>query len=622
MTGAVEAVWRLESARIVAALVRIVHDVGRAEEFAQDALVAALEQWPAGGVPDNPGAWLTAVAKRRAIDHVRREQRLPEPVLPGPDQPDDVLRLLFLSCHPVLSAESRVALTLRVVAGLTAAEIGRAFLTTEQVVVQRITAAKRELAGVPFELPAGPALRDRLASVLEVIYLVFNEGYAASSGADVLRPGLCLEALRMGRLLAGLAPDEAEAHGLVALMEILQSRSAARIGPGGEPVPLPEQNRGRWDPLLIRRGFTAMLRARELGGPPGPYVLQAAIAVCHAQARSAEETDWARIAALYEALARLLPTAVVRLNQAVAVGRAYGPAAGLLIADTLLGEPVLRDYHLLPAVRADLLERLGRDAEAGREFRRAADLSGNAAERDFLLRRAARLDAAEQAGTLGGAAAAFLARDDLGAATVRAYSQTLRRLTRTAGESLPLAELTPDVVARVFATAWPGVAAQTWNRHVSAVRTFGAWAGRPDLSAGLDRRAADRPRTAAMTGPDHLWQDPGRPLRERVLWRMVHESQAPVRAVLDLNVEDLDLDDRRARSGRRWVTWRSGTAGLLPELIGDRRRGPLFLTGRRPGPARTAADRDLCPQTGRRRLSYERAEYLFKQATGHTLRQL
>lgn len=625
----VGAVWKLESARIVAGLMRMVHDVGLAEELAQDALVAALEQWPAGGVPDNPGAWLMTIAKRRAVDHIRRSQRLAgrheqlarELDRQAEPQPDDVLRLMFVSCHPVLPAEERVALTLRVVAGLSAAEIARAYLVAEPEVARRIAAAKRALAetGVAFELPAAEQLGPRLSSVLEVVYLVFNEGYSATSGDDLLRPGLCLEALRLGRLLAELAPGEAEVHGLVALMEIQASRSAARTGPSGEPVPLHEQNRGRWDPLLIRRGFTALLRARRIGGTPGPYVLQAAIAVCHAQARTPEETDWAQIAALYAALVRLLPTPVVRLNQAVAVGRADGPAAGLALVDALRADPALKDYHLLPGVRADLLLRSGRAPEARREFERAAALARNAAERDFLRRRADALPPAAPAGpALGAAAEEFLAGAGLGPATVRAYGQTLRRLRLALGDDLPVAALTAARVSGVFATAWPDASPRTWNRHVSAVRSFAARAGLGDLAAGLEHR----PAVAAPAGPigadrlAELWHRPGVPLRERTLWRLLHESAAGVGTVLALNVEDLDLNDRRARAGSTWVSWRSGTAALLPELVAGRSRGPVFLADRRPGPGRTPAAADLCPETGRRRLSYERAEYLFKQATG------
>jgi RNA polymerase sigma factor (sigma-70 family) len=356
----IDAVVKLESARIVAALMRIVHDVGLAEELAQDALVAALEQWPAAGVSDNPGAWLMTTAKRRAVDHIRRAkvhdrkagQYARELDAEPSSERDDVLRLMFISCHPVLPTEERVALTLRVVGGLTAAEIARAFLVTEPVVARRIATAKRTLAeaGVPFALPDADELAQRLSSVLEVVYLIFNEGYSASSGDDLIRPALCLDALRLGRLLAELAPHEPEVHGLVALMEIQASRSAARTGPAGEPVQLHEQNRGRWDQLLIRRGFTAMLRARELGGTPGQYVLQAAIAVCHAQARTAQDTDWTQIAALYDALARQLPTPIVQLNRAVAVGMAHGPQAGLGLVDALRADATLRDYHLLPGV--------------------------------------------------------------------------------------------------------------------------------------------------------------------------------------------------------------------------------------------------------------------------------
>ncbi|MCW2863270.1 MAG: polymerase subunit sigma-24 [Actinoallomurus sp.] len=408
---AIDAVWRLESARIIAGLTRIVRDVGVAEELAQDALVVALEKWPESGVPDNPGAWLMATAKHRAIDRLRRDKRLEtkheqlgHELETGQDSPeaqidaalddevgDDLLRLMFISCHPVLSTEARVALTLRLLGGLTTDEIARAFLVPEPTVAQRIVRAKRMLAKkqIPFEVPPEAERAARLSSVLEVVYLVFNEGYAATAGDDWMRPVLCQEALRLGRVLAELAPREPEVHGLVALMEIQESRSAARVGPSGEPVPLLEQNRGRWDRLLIRRGFAALLRADETGAPLGPYVLQGAIAACHAQASSAEETDWARIATLYEALARLTPSPVIELNRAVALGMAFGPAKGLELADRLLDEPSLTGYHLLPSVRADLLARLGRSGEARSEYERAAALTRNARERRLLLERAA-----------------------------------------------------------------------------------------------------------------------------------------------------------------------------------------------------------------------------------------
>lgn len=645
---AVDAIWKLESARIIAGLTRLTHDVGRAEEFAQDALVAALEQWPAAGVPENPGAWLMTTAKRRAIDDLRRQSRqtrrqeqyareqLELPGQPTEDAPerDDVLRLILLSCHPVLAPAERVALTLRLVGGLTAGEIARAFLTTEAQINQRIAAAKRSLAaaGVSFELPEDEFLADRLSSVLGVVYLIFNEGYSATAGDDLMRPGLCLEALRLGRLLAELAPGEAEVHGLVALMEIQASRSAARTGPDGEPIQLEEQNRGRWDPLLIRRGFAALLRARDLGGPPGPYVLQAAIAVNHAQAKRAEDTDWGQIATLYDALVRLQPTPVVQLNRAVAVGRAHGPEAGLSIVDSLLDTPTLRDYHLLPSVRGDLLLRLGRGEEARREFERAATLTANATEQAFLRRRAAEIKPSDVVGrTLGAATRDFLARDCMDASTRRSYGQTLKRLGLTLGD-LPLPAMTAAQVTRVFELAWASAAGRTWNRHRAAVRSFGSWAGLEDLAAGLERR----PETAAATTPidpaqlEELCGHPQVPLRERALWRLLAESTAPISAVLALNVEDLDLADRRATGGRARVSWRAGASALLPELVAGRSRGPLFLTDRRPGPARTPDVADQCPQTGRRRLSYERAEYLFKQATrrldpagvGFTLRQL
>ncbi|WP_347813984.1 RNA polymerase sigma factor [Actinomadura sp. KC06] len=408
--ASVDAVWRLEAARIIAGLARMVHDIGLAEELAQDALVAALEQWPESGVPDNPGAWLMAVAKRRAIDRIRRLQRLEHkleeigrdletqapPELDVPDDEhieDDVLRLVFTACHPVLSTQARVALTLRMLGGLTTEEIARAFLTSEPTVAQRIVRAKRTLsdAGVPFEVPEGPDRAARLSSVLEVIYLIFNEGYTATAGDDWVRADLCQEALRLGRGLAELAPGEPEVHGLVALMEIQASRTRARTGPSGEPVPLADQDRGLWDRLLIHRGFAALLRAKAIGEPPGPYVLQAAIAASHAQAAAAEDTDWAQIASLYEILASVAPSPVVELNRAVAVGMAHGPERGLAIADALLDEPSLRGYHLLPSVRGDLLARLGRAGEARTEFERAAAMTRNEPERKVLLNRAASL---------------------------------------------------------------------------------------------------------------------------------------------------------------------------------------------------------------------------------------
>ncbi len=407
----VEAVWRIESARLIAGLARMVRDVGLAEDLAQDALVAALEQWPVSGIPDNPGAWLMAIAKRRAIDTFRREKRLErkqeelgreleiaqgtdaadlEAALDGDDLGDDLLRLIFIACHPVLSTEARVALTLRMLGGLATPEIARAFLIPEPTVAQRIVRAKRTLAEkqVPFEVPSGPDRAARLSSVLEVLYLIFNEGYSATAGDDWVRPALCEEALRLGRVLAELAPREAEVHGLVALMEIQSSRLRARVGPSGEPVLLLDQDRAAWDQLLIRRGLAALDRAETLGGEPGPYVVQAAIAACHARARTAEETDWARIAALYQVLVRLIPSPVVELNRAVALAMAVGPAAGLDVVDTLTAEPSLREYHLLPSVRGDLLARLGRYHEARAEFERAASMTRNNRERDLLLARA------------------------------------------------------------------------------------------------------------------------------------------------------------------------------------------------------------------------------------------
>jgi RNA polymerase sigma factor (sigma-70 family) len=407
---AIDAVWRIESPRLIAGLTRMVRDVGLAEDLAQDALVAALERWPESGVPDNPGAWLMAVAKRRAIDlhrrsatldrkhqeigrEVEREQLTPPDLAAAIDDPigDDLLGLVFMTCHPVLSTDARVALTLRLLGGLTTPEIARAFLVPEATVAQRIVRAKRTLseARVPFEVPAGEELSERLASVLEVVYLVFNEGYSATAGDDWVRPALCEDAMRLGRVLAGLAPGEPEVHGLVALMEIQASRTGARVGPSGEPVLLLDQDRGRWDQLLIRRGLAALERAEALSGALGPYTLQAAIAACHARARTADETDWTRIVALYDALTEITRSPVVELNRAVAVGMAFGPAAGLEIADDLTDEPALAAYHLLPSVRGDLLEKLGRLDEARAEFERAVSLTQNAREQKVLLERAA-----------------------------------------------------------------------------------------------------------------------------------------------------------------------------------------------------------------------------------------
>ncbi|WUT87666.1 RNA polymerase sigma factor [Streptomyces melanogenes] len=407
---AVEAVFRIEAPRVIAAVARIVRDVGIAEELAQDALVAALERWPEAGVPDNPGAWLTATARHRAVDLVRRRETYArklaeigrdldevavEPEFAAAEDPDaiddDLLRLIFTACHPVLSTEARIALTLRLLGGLTTDEIARAFLAPESTVAQRISRAKRSLAkaGVPFEVPYGPERAERLASVLEVIYLVFNEGYAATAGDDLVRPALCEDALRLARVLAGLMPEEPEVHALAALLEIQASRTGARTDATGAPVLLADQNRSRWNRLLIRRGFAALTRAGELGGAPGPYALQAAIAACHARAASYEETDWAAIAALYRRLAAIAPSPVVELNRAVAVSMAEGPGAGLALVDALAADPALRAYHLLPSVRGDLLERLGRTEEARAEFLRAAELTRNARERELLRARAA-----------------------------------------------------------------------------------------------------------------------------------------------------------------------------------------------------------------------------------------
>ncbi len=409
--GAIDAVWRIESARLIAGLARLVRDVGLAEDLAQDALVRALETWPQSGVPENPGAWLMATAKHRALDRLRRDQTLERKeeqiaratgarfalsaaelaIAREEDLGDDLLRLMFTCCHPVLSTEARIALTLRLLGGLTTEEIARAFLVPSATVAQRVVRAKKTLAGadVAFEVPARAALPERLASVLEVLYLVFNEGYSATAGDDWMRPELCREALRLGRVLVNLMAKEPEAHGLVALMELQASRVGARTTPSGQPVLLLDQDRSRWDRLLVRRGLAALGQAEALGGGLGPYALQAAIAGCHARAPTADATDWARIAALYAALARLTPSPVVELNRAVALGMAFGPAVGLELADALAAEGSLRGYHLLPSVRGDLLARLGRRDEARAEFARAASLTQNERERALLAARAA-----------------------------------------------------------------------------------------------------------------------------------------------------------------------------------------------------------------------------------------
>jgi RNA polymerase sigma factor (sigma-70 family) len=408
--SAIEAVWRIESAKIVAGLARMTRDVGLAEELAQEALVAALEKWPETGVPDKPGAWLMAAAKNRALDHFRHTKLaeakheeigrdMEEGFTPDFDAAleddigDDLLRLIFTACHPVLSTEARTALTLKLLCGLSTDEIARAFLVPEPTVAQRIVRAKRTLseARVPFEVPRGGELAARLASVLEVIYLVFNEGYSATAGDDWMRPGLCEDALRLGRILAELAPAEPEVHGLVALMEIQASRFRARTGPSGEPVLLLDQDRSRWDHVLVRRGLAALERAEKLGGALGPYTLQAAIAACHARAATPAETDWKRIVALYDALAQLMPSPIVELNRAVAVAMGFGPAEGLTLLDAIASEPALRGYHLLPSVRGDFLEKLGRFDEARGEFERAASMTRNAREVRLLLDRAAAL---------------------------------------------------------------------------------------------------------------------------------------------------------------------------------------------------------------------------------------
>ena len=424
---AITAVWRIEAAKIIASVARVVRDVGLAEELAQDALVTALEHWPRSGVPDNPAAWLMTAAKRRALDHLRHQKLAAEKheqigheleaqealIVPdfvdaldaarADEIGDDLLRLIFTACHPVLGTEARVALTLKLLGGLSTAEIARAFLVPEPTIAQRIVRAKRTLtaARVPFELPRGEAIAPRLASVLEVIYLVFNEGYTATAGDDWMRPALCDEALRLGRVLAGLAPNEPEVHGLVALMELQASRTAARTDAQGRPVLLMDQDRARWDHLLIRRGLVSLARVHALGGSQGLYALQAAIAACHARALSADETDWAQIAALYDALAQTHPSPVVELNRAVAVGMAFGPAEGLALVDAMRDNPALQSYQWLPSVRGDLLARLGRHAEASAEFERAAGLAGNARERELLQARARNPESTPGAGPAG-----------------------------------------------------------------------------------------------------------------------------------------------------------------------------------------------------------------------------
>lgn len=407
---AIEAIWRIESARLLGRLVRLLRDVGWAEDLAQDALLSALERWPESGIPENPGAWLMTAAKHKALDQLRRRemldrkhalledeakaapQRAEEELAHAIDENvgDDVLRLILIACHPVLSQEARAALTLRLLGGLTTEEIARAFLLPEATIAQRIVRAKRTLleARVPFEVPRGEELRARLSSVLSVIYLIFNEGYSATKGDDWMRPSLCEDALRLGRILAGLLPTEAEVHGLVALMELQSSRTKARLSPSGEPILLLEQDRSRWDHLLIRRGIAALARAESLATPLGPYALQAALAACHARARTAEETDWRKIVALYDALAEMSPSPVVELNRAVAVAMAFGPEEGLALVDELMEEPALRSYHLLPSVRGDLLSKLGRFSEASAEFARAAEMTQNSRERVLLLSRA------------------------------------------------------------------------------------------------------------------------------------------------------------------------------------------------------------------------------------------
>jgi RNA polymerase sigma-70 factor (ECF subfamily) len=406
----IDAIWRIESPRLIAGLTRMVRDIGLAEELAHDAVVAALTQWPHSGIPHNPGAWLMTTAKRRAIDRFRRDGLLERKheelagelqvhgavdpaiaVRDDDDIADDLLRLIFVACHPVLSMDARVALTLRLLGGLTTVEIARAFLTSEPAVAQRIVRAKRTLAEarVPFEVPGQAERAARLTSVLEVLYLIFNEGYSATAGDDVMRPELCADAVRLARVLAELTPDEPEVHALAALMEIQASRAGARVRPSGEPILLLDQDRSRWNQLLIRRGLAALARAEELGGARGPYALQAAIAACHARAHTAAETDWLRIAALYDALAELMPSPVVHLNRAVAIGMAYGPADGLALVETLLSEPALAAYHLLPSVQGDLLQKLSRFSEAGAAFERAAALANNTRDRALLLERAA-----------------------------------------------------------------------------------------------------------------------------------------------------------------------------------------------------------------------------------------
>ncbi len=635
ISALLNSLWKQESGALVATLTRVVGEVGLAEELAQEALVAALEQWPQEGIPDAPAAWLTTVARRRAVDHLRRTRRLaafdpeggaaPQDSLPDED-PDDLLRLMFLSCHPLLAPDERVAMTLRLLAGLSAAEIARAFLVHEQRVLTRIAAAKRTLAGVgpDFALTEPGQAAERLGSVLEVVYLIFNEGYTASEGDDLLRPGLVDEALRLGRLLAARAGQEPEVHGLLGLMELQASRSSARTDAAGAPLPLDEQDRSRWDRDAIRRGLATVLRAREvLDGPPGPYLLQAAIAVCHARARRPEDTDWPQIATLYDALLVHRPTSVVRLNRAVAVGHAEGPAAGLAAVDDLRDEPTLRDYHLLPAVRGDLLRRLGRDEEARRELRRAASLTRNHAERVFLLRRADALAAVAVSGpTLGPLVERFLARDQLSAGTRRSYRQTLQRLVRALGDVVPIGSLDAQTVVRVLTTTWADASPATWNRHRAAARSFALWAGRADLASELAStlpRRSPPPRSSPALSPAQLarlWGSPASP-REQAFWRVLHESGARPAEVLALDVGELDLTAHRTRHEQ--LHWHPATSALLAPLVDGRASGPVFLSQRRPAPARPPAPDDLCPHTGRRRLSYE-TRRVPVQAGHHTTR--
>jgi RNA polymerase sigma-70 factor (ECF subfamily) len=564
---AANTVFRMESAKLIAGLTRMVRDVGRAEELAQDALVAALEHWPREGIPDNPGAWLMATAKRRAIDELRRHKlydrkhkeigrTLDEESGRGAaeieaaaddDVGDDLLRLIFTSCHPLLSTEARVALTLRLLGGLTTDEIARAFLIPEPTVAQRIVRAKKTLADarVPFEVPRGPELGARLASVLEVIYLVFNEGYSATAGDDWMRPGLCEDALRLGRVLAELAPAEPEVHGLVALMEIQASRTAARTGPDGQPILLADQNRAVWDQMLIRRGLTALARAEALGGAEGAYALQAAIAACHARARSAAETDWPRIVALYERLVRRVPSPVVELNRAVAVAMASGPAAGLALVDGLVREPALKSYYLLPGVRGDLLVKLGRFQEAAADLERAAALTKNAREQALLRERAATARRSSLAAASGDTMITSMAHTATAEITIRApRARVWEALTK------------PELVAQYFF----GTNVVTTWKIGEPILFRGEWEGKPYEDRGTVLAfAPDRSLSFNYWSAFSGLED--KPELRQVIRYDLSEAGTETRVIVTQS--NVDTQERAEHSAKNWQTVLTGLKKLL-----------------------------------------------------------